>query len=247
VVTVSDTGIGLEPEDTRRIFQAFEQVDSSYVRLQQGTGLGLTLARRFVELHGGRIWAESDGKSHGSTFTFVIPLRIDQESPNGFHSDPSHSHDAEAGPSGSADACDSRPVILVVEDIKVNMDVVTAVLKTGGYCVVQASTAEEAISIAGNHRLDLVLMDLSLPGMDGLTAVRILKQEPRTARIPVVALTAHAMEDDAAKCLDAGCCMHISKPIEFAKFAETISRLLTDGSRSQAFSKQRFPREVADS
>lgn len=226
VVSISDTGIGLKREDTRSIFEAFEQVDSSYVRLQQGTGLGLTLARRFVELHGGRIWAESDGKGQGSSFTFTIPIGMDKGSTFHHSCDSVHPQDAEFAPPGSDNTIDPRPIILVVEDIKVNMDVVTAFLRTGGYRVLQAATAEEAINIARSHTPDLILMDLSLPGMDGLTATRILKQDTRTKDIPVVALTAHAMGDDVAKCLDAGCCMHIAKPIEFGTFAQTIAGLI---------------------
>lgn len=116
--------------------------------------------------------------------------------------------------------------VLVVEDNEANMVVVMALLKPAGCMILQARTAEEGISIARTETPDLILMDISLPAMDGLTATRILKEDPRTQLIPVVALTAHAMSGDENRALTAGCCGYITKPIETRTFFKQIAKFM---------------------
>jgi two-component system, cell cycle response regulator DivK len=120
--------------------------------------------------------------------------------------------------------------ILVVEDNLTNMELVTDLLEASGYSVLTATTAEEGIKIAGEEAPDLILMDISLPGMDGLTATRVLKGDPITKRLPVAALTAHAMEGDEAKAIAAGCVAYITKPINTRTFSKTIAMLIADES-----------------
>ena len=108
--------------------------------------------------------------------------------------------------------------ILVVEDNKMNMKLFRQLLKIGNYKHLEAVNGEEGLKIAKKHKPDLILMDIQLPGMDGLTATRELKSDPEIAHIPVVALTAHAMQGDRQKCIEAGCCGYITKPIDTRSF-----------------------------
>lgn len=117
--------------------------------------------------------------------------------------------------------------VLVVEDNETNMELATALLFASGYAAVQAWTAEEGIRMAREEMPALILMDISLPGMDGLTATGILKNDPRTSDIPIVALTAHAMKGDEAKALQAGCCGYLTKPIDTRAFPKALAKFMT--------------------
>jgi CheY-like chemotaxis protein len=121
--------------------------------------------------------------------------------------------------------------ILVVEDNDMNMQLVEYLLEEGGYAIVKATSGEEALKIAlgGGVRPDLILMDIHLPGMDGLSVVRALKAHESTAKIPVLALTAHAMRGDRDRFLDAGCDGYISKPIDVKTFLGSIEKYLPGG------------------
>jgi len=116
--------------------------------------------------------------------------------------------------------------ILVIEDILINMELVTDLLELAGYKVLQAETAETGIEMARAESPDLILMDVGLPGMDGLTATRILKQDRSTKDIPIIALTSHAMKGDEKKILAAGCDGYMTKPIDTREFAKTVARLI---------------------
>ena len=226
LISVSDTGIGIKPQDQERIFQEFEQVDSSFSRQEEGTGLGLSLTRRFVELHGGRIWVESEGENKGSVFSFTIPFlatgkqeigAVRSKAGDGLHPRLRWMLSSETG---------NRPTVMVVEDNSANMKLATNLLEAGGYNVLQAFSAEETIKRAEPEKPSLILMDISLPGMDGLTATKVLKSNPATAHIPVVALTAHAMKDDEARAKEAGCDVYIHKPIDTRSFYSNLSALI---------------------
>ena len=116
--------------------------------------------------------------------------------------------------------------ILVIEDNEANMLLATSVLQASGYTVFQASTAEDGIALAKEESPSLILMDISLPGMDGLTATGILKNEPLTRDIPVVALTAHAMKGDEQKALAAGCVGYVTKPIRIKDFSSAVAEFI---------------------
>jgi CheY-like chemotaxis protein len=118
--------------------------------------------------------------------------------------------------------------ILVIEDNALNLDLVTDLLEAKGFTVCSAQNAEEGVRLAGAILPDLVLMDLSLPGMDGLTATRMLKREPRTRGVPVLALTAHAMRGDDAIAFEAGCDGYLTKPIDTRTFCQTIATFLAN-------------------
>ncbi|MBW2544706.1 MAG: response regulator [Deltaproteobacteria bacterium] len=121
--------------------------------------------------------------------------------------------------------------ILVVEDNPMNMELTTALLEASGYVVIQAGAAEEGVELVKAESPDLILMDISLPGMDGLEATGVLKQDPATKDIPVIAMTAHAMKGDKEKALAAGCAGHITKPIDTREFPKTVARFIESAVR----------------
>ncbi|OLC53811.1 MAG: hypothetical protein AUH92_05195 [Acidobacteria bacterium 13_1_40CM_4_69_4] len=221
-VSVIDTGIGIKEEDQERIFHAFTQVDGSYARRYQGTGLGLTLVRKFVGMHGGRVTLKSRFGA-GSDFTFIIPGVVTRAPETGATRD-------LAGREGVSAL--TRPsegdggLILVVEDNPINMKLVRDILKANGYRVAESTTGEEALDALKFIHPNLILMDIQLPGMDGLRAARLLRDNPETRDIPVIALTAHVMKGDEIRAKEAGCDGYIPKPIEPGEFPRQIAAFL---------------------
>ncbi len=201
VVDVGDTGIGIPKEHQMRIFNEFYQVESESTRQVEGTGLGLSLTRRLLQLHGGWINVESE-MGTGSVFTFRIPLG-GMEASNGRHNR-----------------------VLLVEDNESNRELTKMVLLGNGFEVDIAVDGNEGLHKARSTLYDLVLMDVQLPGLDGLTVTRMLKADPKTAGVPIVALTANAMKGDEQEALAAGCSGYITKPIEVANFVRQISTYL---------------------
>jgi len=202
VVAVGDTGVGIPVEHHARIFDEFYQLDSATTRQVEGTGLGLSLTRRLVELHGGAIGLTSE-PGEGSVFTFRLPL-AGIEDVNG------HRHNR----------------ILLVEDNASNRELARMVLSGRGFDVDTAVDGDEGLHKARSQVYDLVLMDIELPGKDGLTVTRMLRSDPKTASVPIVALTANAMKGNEQEALAAGCSGYISKPIEVANFVQRISKYL---------------------
>jgi signal transduction histidine kinase/CheY-like chemotaxis protein len=226
-VSVSDTGIGIKKEDQERIFEAFMQVDGSYSRKYQGTGLGLTLVKRFIELHGGHLSVESE-PGRGSRFTFWLPnVEPAEEDPVPAASAPGADEDDTAVSTPPSSARGER--ILVVEDNPANMKLITGLLRAHGFEVLEARSAEEALGLARRSSVGLILMDIMLPGMDGLACTRELKKDPATAAIPTIALTALAMKGDEERAREAGCLGYIAKPINTADFARQVGEYLKRG------------------
>jgi signal transduction histidine kinase/uncharacterized protein (DUF302 family) len=174
VVSVHDTGIGMKPEDLPKLFREFEQIDGSYTRRYQGTGLGLALCRRFVEMHGGRIWAESQFGA-GSTFTFTIPRE-----PR-----PALEPVAETPPAAGVDTMD-LPLALVVEDDPSSSQRLTAEIQGVGFRVAHAIDGEEAVRKAMEILPDLVVMETVLPKRDGWQVLTELRGRAATADVPVL-------------------------------------------------------------
>lgn len=216
-VTVTDTGIGIRSEDQERIFREFEQVDSSFARQQQGTGLGLGLARKLVELHGGRIWIESEGEGKGSTFGFVIPLPAEA-----MQSVP------EASPTEAAPLCElpdresvgKRPVVLVVEDDRHASELLAHYLSEAGYGVVPAFQGGSVVAMAREWRPCAITLDVLLPEKDGLQVLEALKADPETRDIPVVIVS---ISPDGASALRLGASGHLEKPVDRERLLEAVS------------------------
>ncbi|HEY3177150.1 MAG TPA: ATP-binding protein [Candidatus Polarisedimenticolia bacterium] len=225
-VAVSDTGIGIAEGDREKIFSEFIQLDGSYARRYQGTGLGLALVKRFVEMHGGRIEIDSV-TDQGSCFTFELPVKEPVSAPDVEVSLPRPGERDPIAAVGPASAL--ARTILVVEDNQLNAKLVRRVLQSCGHRVVEARSGREAMEKARASRPDLILMDIQLPDMDGLEATRSLKADPITRCIPTVALTAHAMKGDDERARLAGCSGYIAKPIDVARFPAMVEEFFKEG------------------
>jgi len=211
-IAVADTGIGIAPIDQERIFREFEQLDSAYVRQQQGTGLGLALTRKLVDLHGGRIWVESE-VGRGSTFRFVLPNRARQRpSPAPF-----------AIPREAALSVESGPLVLVVEDDPRAGDLLGHYLKEAGYRVAQASSGAQAIALAKSLKPEAITLDILLPGEDGLAVLGQLKSAAETKAIPVVVVS---ITDHRELGYSLGAVEWLVKPVQRDSFVTAVRRTI---------------------
>jgi len=227
-IEVVDTGIGIKPEDQARIFQAFTQVDGSLARQYQGTGLGLALVRKFLEMHGGEVTVESRPGA-GSRFTVHIPgARLaDDEAPPAEAPEPgSPSLEPPDRQSGKEGRTGPGDLIYVIEDDLSNMKLVRNLLKSRGYRVAHAPSGEEGLEALKFVRPRLILIDIQLPGMDGLQVARLLRERPETRGIPTIALTAHAMKGDEERAREAGCIEYIIKPFDTTALLLSVARAL---------------------
>jgi PAS domain S-box-containing protein len=220
VFQVTDTGIGIAPEDLQRLFQPFVQLDSALNRQYEGTGLGLALVKKIVELHGGQVIAESQIRL-GSCFTVALPYEMfGSSAPSTDMTDATRR--SIAGNSGKA----IIPLILLAEDNEANIATLTAYLTALNYRVVIARNGEEAVAMAKAHSPDAIVMDIQMPRMDGLTAIRLIRTDPQIATIPIIALTALVMEGDLERCLEAGANEYLTKPIMFQQLNKAIQQIL---------------------
>ena len=202
-VSVRDTGIGIPQKKLQEIFESFSQADSSTTRRYGGTGLGLAICSQLVELMGGRIWVESEERV-GSTFHFTVTFSVGEVS------------EAESG-GGEPIAAAGKPLrVLLAEDNVVSRRVVVQLLEKWGHTVAQVETGQEAISVLEQEPVDLVLMDIQMPDMDGLEVTRRIRRAEKdgSVHLPIVAMTAHVLEEDRKACMDAGMDGYVSKPIQ---------------------------------
>ena len=210
-MVVSDTGIGIPAEKTAILFQKFTQVDSSTTRRFGGTGLGLAICRELAGLMGGRIWVESQ-EGEGSAFHLLVPLpRVEVPVPRAIASTPS-SAPALSGPRVLR--------VLAAEDNATNQLVLRTIMQTFGVELNMVSDGKQAVEMWSGGDFDLILMDIQMPVMDGVTATRAIREAELAAgrrRIPIVALSANAMTHQVKEYLAAGMDLHVAKPIELSK------------------------------
>ncbi|HJX19632.1 MAG TPA: response regulator, partial [Steroidobacteraceae bacterium] len=220
--SVRDTGVGIAVEKQAVIFSPFQQVDASTTRHYGGTGLGLTISARLVERMRGRIWLESTpGK--GSTFHFTVRFGL---------ADGTAEAPARRGTPPVASRAQQRPdapklAVLLVEDNSVNRRLAQIVLARYGHTITSVDSGAAALQALQHGRFDLVLMDVQMPGMDGIDTTRAIRQaEQRGGRhVPIIALTAHAMAGDRERCLGAGMDGYLVKPIRPAALHDAVERL----------------------
>ncbi|HIJ79852.1 MAG: ATP-binding protein [Desulfobulbaceae bacterium] len=233
--SVTDTGTGIDPEAKQKIFESFKQADNSITRVHGGTGLGLAICRKLTDIMGGKIWVESEpGK--GSTFYFTVKLEINLQQPTII--------DAGLEEKGKGQTPSNPLSILLVEDNQFNLELATIVLEQKGHQVVAAMTGLESLELLTIKNFDVILMDVQMPIMDGITATELIRRceignltdtpiayrdmlmklhhKIKDTRTPIVAMTAHAMSGDRSRCLTAGMDDYLTKPFN----PDEVHRLL---------------------
>jgi signal transduction histidine kinase/ligand-binding sensor domain-containing protein/CheY-like chemotaxis protein len=212
--SVSDTGVGIPLELQARIFDPFRQADGSTTRKFGGTGLGLSISLRLVQVMGGRVWLESQ-EGRGSTFHFTIRFAMGAPCPEPI-----------AEPLAAVPPPRPTPLrILLAEDNRVNQRLAVAFLERDGHTVVVVGNGVEAVAAATGQMFDAILMDVQMPEMSGFDATAAIRahEEETGSHIPIIAMTAHAMEGDRERCLAAGMDEYIAKPIALDSFRRVLA------------------------
>ena len=222
-LAVFDEGRGIPAELLPRLFQPFVQADTSLNRSTGGSGLGLALVRRMVEMHGGQVTAESTpGK--GSRFTVVLPWQSTAPGPQPLTLTPTTGSPGPAKVEPGA-----VPRILLADDNDLIADLVKETLEASGYQVDRARDGREAVAMAEANSPDLILMDVQMPVVDGLEATRRIRLNPALANVPVLIVTAMAMPGDKERCLKAGASSYLSKPIRMNELLVVIAQWIRCG------------------
>ncbi|CAA9535905.1 MAG: hypothetical protein AVDCRST_MAG79-1358 [uncultured Thermoleophilia bacterium] len=211
-----DTGIGIPESEHARIFEAFQQGGRNPRASAEGTGLGLTLSRRIVELHGGRIWMTSR-PGEGSTFTIAVPARRPEAEPTAA---------AAGGDAAEADdplEDDGAPTttVLVIEDDRHSLDLVSVYLRSAGYGVVAATDGERGLELVRELHPEAVILDVLLPGVDGWEVLARLKSDPATAALPVIVTS---MLDERGHGFALGASEYLVKPVRGADIVDALRR-----------------------
>jgi len=216
--SVSDSGIGISKQDHAKLFRTFSQVDGSITRKYGGTGLGLVISQQLVQMMGGTITVASQ-KGKGSTFSFSLKFRLSGElsypTPETFN----HIHTM-------------KPLrILIVEDEKVNLLVLTLMLKEKGHFVESAANGSEALLLHAKNQYDVILMDIQMPIMDGIEATaKIRKREGKNRHTPIIALTAYALVGDREQFLSYGFDEYLPKPIKMGELFQLLEEVVNRSS-----------------
>lgn len=221
VLTVQDTGVGIDRAFLPHVFERFRQADSSTTRSYSGLGLGLAIARQIAELHGGTLHAASAGEGKGSTFTLSLPTM--------------RGADRVADPPGSETPSLAGLSVLVVEDDFDGREVISTALASSGALVRSAGSSSEALALVRQWTPDVLVSDIGLPDEDGYVLVRKIRSHTNTtpSMLPAIALTAYAADDDARAALVAGFQVHVPKPVEPARLARVVANLVLS-NRSDA-------------
>jgi CheY-like chemotaxis protein len=223
---VADTGIGMNAATVAKLFRPFTQADASTTRNFGGTGLGLNITRRLVKMMRGDIKVESE-EGVGSIFTIEMVVdRAQTTASEAFEEDGAEEDARFAALQGRS--------VLVVDDHPVNRRVIRLFLEPFDCDLVEAENGQQALEALERAAVDLVLMDVNMPVMDGLEATRRLRLDPRFEDLPVIALTADVMSAQIKTCLDAGCDAHVAKPIDLRNLLSVMDRCLARGVAREA-------------
>ena len=212
---IQDTGIGMTAEEQERVFDSFAQADGSTTRKYGGTGLGLAISKNLVHMLGGEIWVESQpGK--GSTFSFTIRAKVGAET---------DLDDEEHAPPLREQTPLPELNVLLVEDNEINQEIAMEILRDMGVHVTLAVNGADAVQKWETDTFDLILMDIQMPVLDGLSASRQIRSSsrPRSKTVPIVAMTANAMSGDREKSLEAGMDDHITKPLDVGELRSALA------------------------
>ena len=216
MLVVADTGQGIDPAFLPHVFEMFRQADSSNSRRHGGLGIGLALVRQLVQLHGGTIEAHSEGVNKGSRFTVRLPLL------------------RERGPLSLAGSALSTAVklnvaprtsFLIVDDSEDTIRMLEQLLKLSGANVATATNGADALRLASENEFDVILSDISMPGMDGFEFLQRLRQINGQQHVPVIAITGFGRTDDIERARTAGFYSHLTKPLNIQALTEILDQL----------------------
>ncbi|MBD2503106.1 PAS domain S-box protein [Anabaena azotica] len=221
-IAVIDTGIGIAQENLKKLFQPFIQIDSAFNRQYNGTGLGLALVKRLVEMHGGTVEVSSQ-LGVGSCFTVDLPSTNVCE----FSSESVKQVSPELNFTVS-ETVEHSPLILLAEDNEANVFTISGYLETIGYRVILAKNGQEAIALTKFHFPDLILMDIQMPVLDGLEAIKQIRLDQNFTKVPIIALTAFAMPGDKENCLAVGANDYLPKPVKLKQLTNIIKKFLVN-------------------
>ncbi|MBV9281164.1 MAG: GAF domain-containing protein [Chloroflexi bacterium] len=231
-LVVRDTGVGIPPEHHENIFEPFRRIEGGPSGGPRGTGLGLAVVRQLVELHGGRVWVESE-PDEGSRFHVLLPGAVlpTVEAPAG----PAGRHPARASKASKEQAAvtapapsspepdpHSRGLVLVVEDTEDHMNLMRLAVTSRGYTMHGVTTGEDAIAWLADNRPDVILLDMQLPGIDGFSVAAHIRGQVETHAIPLIAVTADALSVNEERALASGCDAYLTKPIDLGGLMATI-------------------------
>jgi signal transduction histidine kinase len=205
---VTDSGVGIPPDLLPHVFEVFVQGTISLDRSQGGLGIGLSLVRRLVELHGGSVEAHSEGTSSGSTFTIRLPGAARQEG----HGTPAMTPVPAA----------TRPTVLLIEDNDDGREMMATMLEAWDYPVLQAADGLAGVELARSGRAQVALVDIGLPGIDGYEVARRLRQIDATSGIKMIALTGYGLAEDQKRVLEAGFDLHLVKPVDMGALLDVL-------------------------
>ena len=216
-IRIRDTGCGIDPELLPSIFEAFQQAERGTTRRQGGLGLGLAIVRHIVELHGGRVEAESPGVGQGSTFTLTLPRHPVPETPG--------------SPTASPPSAPSLAGVhvLAVEDLPDARELLELALERSGATVTSAGSAAAALTVVQQAAPDVLVCDIGLPDVDGYAFVREWRARAATRDRPAIALTAYGRDIDRRRALEAGFDRHLTKPVDPTQLLITVAELISDG------------------
>jgi signal transduction histidine kinase len=207
VLTVRDSGVGIAPDLLPQVFDVFVQGSSSLDRSQGGLGIGLSLVRRLVELHGGSVSAQSEGAGNGSVFEIRLP-----------RTEPVAASVTRAAPAAEGE----KPHVLIIEDNDDGREMMATMLSTFGYPVQQAADGIEGVQMATAQAPDVALVDIGLPGIDGYEVARRLRTHPGTRSMRLIALTGYGLAEDQRRVLEAGFDLHLVKPVDIRRLLDAL-------------------------
>lgn len=221
-IAVIATGIGISEENIQKLFQPFIQIDSALNRKYDGTGLGLALVKRLVELHGGTVELTSE-VGVGSCFAINLPFNIGSSEIEA-QTNSDLSEQAQIGQSQTEELI--SPLILLAENNKSNIATFSSYLEARGYRILLATDGQQAIDLAKAHHPNLILMDIQITEIDGLEAIKEIRLNPDLVNIPIIALTALAKAGDRERCIESGANEYLTKPVKLNQLATTIKQIL---------------------
>jgi CheY-like chemotaxis protein len=235
MISVSDSGEGIDADFLPHIFEPFRQADSSKARVHEGLGLGLSIVKNLVEAHGGTVTVHSAGKGLGTTFQVLLPIAAfipSTTDPNARNVASQSEDDDWKIELPSRDAL-ADVTVLVVEDHKPTLDLLTSVLKHSGATVLAASNGAEGYTSLRRFKPDVLVSDIGMPEEDGLALIARIRALPKDegGQTPAIALTAYVRDDDRQRVLGSGFQAYLAKPVEPMTLANTIRDVRTMAGR----------------